>query len=137
MRGDLSRTALLTNAAFSGIGGLAVLVAPGLIAEEVALAEATWVLRLLGAGLLVFATAVATVGRQARPPAAQVQVISAMDAVWVVASVVVLLAGIGGLTTAGAWIIGLTAEAVALFGVAQLYGLRRRREAPRPGVPVT
>jgi hypothetical protein len=48
------------------------------------------------------------------------------DLLWVIGSIIILLAGWPALTVAGKWTVGLIAEVVAAFAAVQIYALWRR-----------
>lgn len=118
--------ALAANAAFSGISGLGLLVAAEPAGGWLGVSE-TWILRLLGAGLIGFGAGLLLLARSGRPPRGLVLAASASDFAWVVGSAVLLLAFPGHLTAAGAGAVGAVALVVGALGSAQLVGLRRRR----------
>lgn len=113
------RTVLRLNATSSLIGGLIAAVAAGWVSDTLGIDQVT-VTRVVGFGLIVFAIDVFFVAARPEPKLlVETRLVSAADATWVVATVVVLAAQF--LTTAGvisAVAIGL---AVADFGVTQLW----------------
>ena len=111
--------ALAANAVFSGLTGLAALALAGSLSD--ALGPPAWSLRLLGAGLLVFA---ALTAHEARAPrkAATWQIIAA-DAGWVIAAAIVVAVSPAWLTATGrAVLVGVTLV-VAAVATAQWRGL--------------
>jgi hypothetical protein len=123
-REALVRRTLLGNALFSEITGLAFLLFSLPIARFLGIAP-SWSLLLLGAGLLLFGVQVFTVSRSRPLDRRGVITIIALDAGWVAASALLLIAGWLPLTVGGTWAVLLIADAVATFGVLQYLGLRR------------
>lgn len=125
------RLALYANAAFSTLTGLAMLIAPGPLAE-LAGVQAPWVLRLVGAGLLPFAGTVIWEARRPTVAPGQVVTISLLDFAWVI--------GTGGLAwwwpeamgPRGWELAWGVAGFVALFGALQIRGLVRLFRNPAP-----
>jgi hypothetical protein len=115
--------ALRLDAVVTAANGAAYLVAAGPLSELLGLSAP--LLRIAGAGLLVFAAVVwlvATAERMARPAPAT---IIALNAAWAIGCVVAVLADLVTPTTAGAaWMIA-QALVVAGFAELQLTGLRR------------
>jgi hypothetical protein len=125
------RTVLLANAATSAAAGVAAVVAGTAIGELIG-ADPTEV-RIVGAGLVAFALAVAMVATRAaddRLPGWAFEV-TAADVSWVLATAVVL--AVADLTTAGRWIAVVLAVVVADFAVTQAWLASRVRSARRPG----
>jgi hypothetical protein len=120
----LLRLALRLDAAITGLNGAAYLVAAPLLDDLLGLPAG--LLRSTGAALLVYAGAVWLVGARPRPGAGAVRTVIALNALWAVGSVVVVLAGAGTPTTVGAVWIALQAVVVAAFAGLQSAGLRRR-----------
>jgi hypothetical protein len=112
------RTVLGLNATSSLIGGLVALLAAGWTADTLGVDTTGWV-RLIGAGLVVFAL---DVGLLARTSTATLRrwtpAVSAGDAAWVVATVVLL--ALGAFSGAGVVIAVALGLAVADFGLLQM-----------------
>jgi hypothetical protein len=115
----LSR-ALLANAVFSGVTGLAALALAPVLAES--LGPPAWGLRALGAGLVVFA---ALVAREGRGPAraGTIQIIVA-DAAWVVTATLLIARAPSWLTGTGRATLAAVTLVVAAAATAQWRGLR-------------
>jgi hypothetical protein len=107
----------------SGASGL--LAAAGAPALDGVLGVSTTFLVALGILLLSYAGALVLLAR-AGTPAAAVKAVIAGNALWAIASVVVVLADWLTLTTAGTVVTLAQAGAVALVAEAQLIGVRRR-----------
>jgi hypothetical protein len=127
------RDALLTrsirfDALMSGTAG--VLGAAGATVFDGVLGVSTPFLVATGIFLIGYAGALLLLAR-AGAPAAGVRAVIAGNALWVVASVVVVLADWLTLTTAGTAVTLGQAAAVAGVSEAQLIGLRRRRASAR------
>jgi hypothetical protein len=118
------RRVLQANGIFSGLSGVAFILAARPLAAFLGLA-APVILMGIGLGLLLYA--VALFREAARETIDRQFVIAAiiMDAAWVVGSIVLLLTGWVPFTLAGKWAIALVADLVAIFAGLQFYGLRR------------
>ena len=117
------RSALLANAAFSSVCGLALLFAPGSIGDLLGL-EANLIYRLLGAGLLLFAADL--VHQATRPVVAQwrAALACAADFAWVAATALAFLFFPGALSEAGALAVLTVGLIVLGFGLWQAQGLK-------------
>lgn len=118
------RQALRGNALFSGISGLTSLLAANSLSRFTGIEQTavfpTLALILLPYGLLLFwATGQPVLNRKLAQTAV------ALDILWVLGSIVLLLSDSLPLTLAGKWTIALLAEAVATFAILQTIGLRR------------
>lgn len=125
-RSTLLPRALISNAAFSGLCGLTLLLAAGPVAGWLG-PSADGFLRGLGAGLLGFAGGLVFLARSEAPPPALVLTATAADFAWVAGSAVLLVAYPDVLSRAGVWTVVVVALVVAVLGLAQLVGLRRVR----------
>lgn len=117
------RRVLAANAATSGVGGIAGLVAASWWSDTLGIPSVGWI-RLISAGLVVFAVEVALVAARATKslPSAALA-ISVADVAWVVGTVVVLATV--DLTTTG-WIVAVAmGVGVADFALLQLWFRRR------------
>ncbi len=122
--GLLLRASLFANAAFSAGSGLVMLLVAPTLADWLG-TDAPWLLQVLGGGLLLYAGWLLLSLRPALPDPRDVRTAIALDLGWVLGSAIVLAAYWPGLTTAGRWSIGLTADLVAAFALLQWYGLHR------------
>lgn len=120
----LLRTALRGNGIFSALSGGLLLVASRPLAEWLGVSSAAALL-VLGIILLLYAVDLfwVTTGENLSLPFAWFAII--MDVIWVIGSIILLVIDPLGLTVAGKWAIGLVAEVVALFAIAQWLGVRR------------
>ncbi|GAA2830125.1 hypothetical protein [Crossiella cryophila] len=117
----LLRLALRLDAVASGAMGVLLLLGSSFLAELLGLSAGL----LLGAGvvLVVFAAGVATVGLRRQLSRVGAWEIVVINALWVVASVVV--AAILPMTGLGVAFVLVQAAAVAVFAELQVVGLRR------------
>lgn len=119
------RLVLNANATTSGLGGLAAVVLGGPVDELLGTGSVGWV-RLVGAGLVMFAAFVAWTARAPRARLIRdTPSISAGDAAWVLGTVVT--AALGWYSTTGVVAMGLVAAMVATFGIMQALLVRRLR----------
>lgn len=124
------RTVLRINAGFSALSGVAAVVAARSVGDLLGVGDSspvdeTLVIRLVGAGLLVFAALVAALST-ADPDrlVRDVVIVSAADVGWVVATIVAV--ALGWFSTTGVVVMGLVALVVAAFALEQLWFRRRR-----------
>ncbi len=122
------RISLRSNAVFSGLSGLVLLIAAGPIAEFLGV-ETPWIIRGLGPGLLVFAVWLSVVASRPSPDRREVWSAIALDGAWVFGSALLLIADSIPLTLAGKWAVGIVADLVAAFALLQFYGLTRLQQA--------
>ena len=123
-RGALLIRSIRLDALMSGASGL--LAAAGATALDGVLGVSTAFLVALGVFLLAYAAGLLALAR-AGAPTPGVWAVIVGNALWVVASVVTVLADWLTLTTAGTVVALAQAAAVALIAETQLVGLRRRR----------
>lgn len=117
--GRLLPLVLEVNAATSILAGAVGLTAGHWSASRLGLDDTTWV-RLVGAGLILFALAVAAASRLRGPALARAaRLVSAADAAWVVATVAVVATGV--LSTGGVVIALVMGLGVLDLGLAQLW----------------
>ena len=110
------RSALVANAAFSAVGGIVAVFAGAQVADLMDVNA--WLVRAVGAALLVFAVDVWLVSR--RPESQLVplsRLISVSDASWVLGTVVVIAAGL--VSGAGIVVLGIVGAVVADFAIVQ------------------
>ena len=122
----LLRNTLRGNAIFSVISGLVFAFAAGPAANFMGLPSPI-ILIAIGLGLLPFAYMVHRIATGSPLNAAGAKTIIALDAIWVVGSYLVLLLAWASLTVGGRWFVALQAEAVFLFALFQMIGVRRVR----------
>jgi len=117
--GRLLPLVLEVNAATSILAGAVGLAAGRWSANRLGLDDTTWV-RLVGAGLILFALTVAAASRLRGPALVRAaRLVSAADAAWVVATVAVVATGV--LSTGGVVIVLVMGLGVLDLGLAQLW----------------
>jgi len=122
-----ARIFLGLNAAFSLITGANLLFLPGFAAEILFLDTAGWQnlsLRILGAGLIVFALDLTLMATDRFVAKGQVLLITAMDTGWVLASILLLAFGSQLFSGTGQAVIVAVAVFVAVFAIGQYLGAR-------------
>ncbi len=121
-RPSLLRAALITDAAVSGLNGVAYLAAAPFLAELFDADSAT--LRWLGVLLLLYAVAVWSVGSREVISRRGAGAVITANGAWVLASIAAATAQWGDPSTVGtAWIL-LQAAAVAVIAAVEFAGLR-------------
>jgi hypothetical protein len=124
---DRSRTlrlALIGNALFSAASGAAFVLAGGHIARLAGLPGGL-PLQLVGIGLLPFAAYLFWLAERPEISAGQGRVISAMDAQWVLGTLVLLIGWPDLLNATGQALALAIAAVVSVFGIWQLVGSRQ------------
>ena len=117
------RLVLRLNATTSFVGGAIAAIAAAWVSETLGIGHVA-ITRLVGIGLMVFAADVAWISARDRDRLlSETRLVSAADAAWVVATIVVLATGI--LTTTGVIVAAVLGLGVADFGLTQLW-LRKR-----------
>lgn len=127
---DFLRTALKLDAAASGAVGVLMLLAAGMVVGDERpfvnlLGTPVALLASAGLFLVAFAVFVWVSGTRRRVGGAAARTVVAINALWVLASVAVVAAGVLPLTALGASFVLAQAVAVALFAVMQSVGLKR------------
>ena len=123
-RSSFLRKALLANAAFSTLCGIAMLAAPESLSRLVGLGDPRE-LRDLGASLLVFAVFLTVTATRRRLRAWAAGIFTAMDIAWVVGTAALLIARPEVLNATGKVAAVVVALVVADFAVLQIIGIRR------------
>jgi hypothetical protein len=121
----LSRV-LLGNATFGLLSGLACLLWARPLANTLGI-EPPLILSILGVALLLFAAELAWIATRMPDSRRIVQTIFVLDVAWVIASVLVLLAGWPPFTVTGKWVVAGVADIIAIFALLEYIGLRRLR----------
>lgn len=124
---EFLRFALIADAAASGALGLGLAALAGPLSGLLGLPEA--LPRYVGIFLIVWAAGVLWLGTRARPARRAVWAVIAVNAVWALDSVLLLLSGWIAPTALGVAFILVQAAAVAVFAEIQYVGLRRRAAA--------
>lgn len=123
---SLLRKALLGNSIFSTISGLLFVFDAAPIANFLGL-PSSLALRVIGAGLLLFAFVVYKTG-SAKPINLQAAMsIVVGDFLWVVGSVVLVFTSLVAFTTGGKWAIAIVADIVLAFAIVQYVGIQKVR----------
>lgn len=120
----LLNLALTSNAAFSGLSGLVLVLAAEPAARWLGVPQSPLLLAL-GFGLLAFAVGLAALARSPRPSRPLVMAATGSDFAWVVGSAVLLVGFPDLLSPAGELAVTAVALVVAGLGCAQVVGLRR------------
>lgn len=123
MSGSLLRRALLLDGVASGAMGLLMAVAAGPMGPLLGLE--TGLLRGAGLGLIPFALMLGFLASRATLPAGPVWFVVAVNALWVVDSVLVITHGPTAPTGLGVLFVTAQALAVAAFAALEYAGLRR------------
>ena len=129
----LLKRALLSNAAFSLVSGLLLLLVPKAVAALLGV-DQVGLLRAVGLGLVLFSVQVAHAGQRERIRPLEVLLISLGDFSWVLSSLGLLLVLPASFSLTGVWLVGGVAALVGAFAVAQLNGLRKWLTEPTPGL---
>lgn len=117
------RLILRTNAAFSLLSGVVAIVAAEPVSELLGV-DVSWLVRLVGVGLVGFAGGVLLIARAAPGRLhASALLVSAADFGWVAATAVVIAGG--WLAGGGVAMLGVVALVVAAFGIEQLIARHR------------
>ncbi len=121
----LLRRALRANGVFSTVsGGLALAAGSYAIGPRLGV-EPSWIVLLVGLGLLLFAFDLFANAARIDISLSKVKSAIAGDIAWIAGSIAVILIDPTGLTTAGVVTIAIVAAVVAEFAMLQWIGLRR------------
>lgn len=119
----LLRYALRSNAAFSGLAAVVLLVADGLVAAVLGAYDALPAIHAVGVGLAAFAGFLAWLAGRDEIPAGLAWGVIVADLAWVVGSWIAIA---GGTTHGqGTWAVAMVADVVLLLAVVQGIGVRR------------
>jgi len=132
-RQQLLRMALMGNALFSTISGLALILAGQRVVRLLGLPKAVNLLTM-GIGLLAFAVTLVIFARKNPIKVSDTWIAILLDLAWVIGSYPLLF--VVPFSTTGKWIVGMVAEVVMLFALVQWLGIRRIRKGnlvPEPG----
>lgn len=127
-RPSLLRRAMRGNAIFSLISGLTFALFSQPLSTLLGIPWPTALL-VVGVMLIIYAADLAWVTSSEQFDIRWGMVAVALDAVWVIGSAVILMAGLLPLTTLGWWTVAIAADIVLLFAVAQAIGIRRIQQA--------
>ncbi len=120
------RRALQADAIVTAMSGVGLLLAAEPAARLLGMA-ASWPIALLGVDLILYAAWVGYEAWQAALRVRRARIMLALDIVWVLASVALILIDPFGFTAAGKWAIAAQADGVAVLGLLKYLGLRRLR----------
>ena len=123
-KSSLLRNALKGNALFSAIGGLAFFFGSGAFATLMSV-DSPILLGALGVGIVIFALGVFLVFQENPLSTQKGKIIFALDVLWVVGSILLLIADPLTLSSEGKWIVLILADVVGVFAVLEYFGLRR------------
>ncbi len=124
-RQQLLRMALMGNALFSTISGLALILAGQRVVRLLGLPKAVNLLTM-GIGLLAFAVTLVIFARKNPIKVSDAWIAILLDLAWVIGSYPLLF--VVPFSTTGKWIVGMVAEVVMLFALVQWLGIRRIRK---------
>lgn len=116
------RTALRANAAFSGLSGVALVVASGPIASMLGV-ESSWILVGVGVGLVGYAAQLLVTARRDPVDPGEVKLAIGADLAWVAGSMA--LVAWGPLAPTGEAVVVAVAAVVLGFALLQAHGIRR------------
>jgi hypothetical protein len=123
---DLLKNALIGNAIFSILSGVAMLLANRWLVQFLGLPDKVS-LAVLGVSLIVYAVVLWLNARRPKIRVGDAWIAVIMDAVWVAGSYVLIF--IVPFSVAGKWTIALIAELVLAFAILQCVGIRRVRKS--------
>ncbi|HXM19872.1 MAG TPA: hypothetical protein VN948_01235 [Terriglobales bacterium] len=122
----LLKKALMGNALFSILSGVAILFANRWLVQFLGLPEKIS-LAILGFGLIGYAATLLLNARRPKIKITDAWVAVVMDLIWVVGSYVLIL--FVPFSVGGKWIVALVAELVLAFAILQWFGIRRIRRS--------
>lgn len=122
---DLLRKALRGNSIFSIISGLAFTFGAAPIASFLGITDASLVIAIMGVGIVGFAAFLWTITTKPVLNRQIAVIVFIMDAVWVVASLIILVTDAFSLSTGGRWAILIVSDIVTVFAILEFVGLRR------------
>jgi hypothetical protein len=122
---DLLKKALTGNAIFSVLSGLVILFANRWLVKFLGLPENAS-LAILGVSLIVYSVLLWMSAHRPKIRTTDAWVAVIMDAVWVVGSYVLIF--VVPFSAGGKWVVGLVAELVLIFAIAQWLGIRKIRK---------
>jgi hypothetical protein len=121
----LLRRALQSDALFSLLSSLIFIFAASPVARFLGQSVPSWIILAIGVSFLPFVYTLYWIASDIQMRWRYGRYIAVMNAVWFVASYLVLLAGWSQFTVAGRWFIALQAEVIFVFCVLEIIGLRR------------
>lgn len=122
----LLQKALLANAVFSSISGLAIVFSNHWLVRFLGLPSQID-LTVLGVGLMVYAVLLEFSARRRKIIPSHAWIAVSLDLLWVAGSYLLLL--LVRFSTDGKWLVIVVAELVLVFAALQWFGIRRIRRA--------
>lgn len=121
---NLLKNVLLINALTSGATGVLLVLFPGMMANLCG-ATQEWPFMVAGIFLVAFATLVFIQSRKQAPQKGWIKLIIALDIVWVIESLIIVVPQLFGLSFMGYLLIGAVAGWVGLMAILQSKGLKQ------------
>ena len=125
--GGFLRRVLYADAVTSGVSGVALVAAPGLVARLIGLPSGVPTVAVTGVLLLAYALWLVINARRPLPRREDTLVAVALNLAWVAGTGVVVAAG--WLSRQGNWMVLAVADVVLAFAVLELIGLRKMHSA--------
>jgi hypothetical protein len=120
----LLRNTLKVNALASAVSGLLFFLGSAALAPLMSV-DSPILLGAIGVSVVVFAFGVFLVFQETPLDVRKARIIFALDILWVVGSILLLIADPLTLSNEGKWIVLILADAVGVFAVLEYFGLRR------------
>lgn len=121
---NMLKNVLLVNALSSGATGILLVLFPGLVAGLCGAAQ-SWPFVAAGIFLVVFSLLVFAQSRKQVMQKGWIKLIIALDIIWVVESLIIVVPQLFGLSFLGYFLIGAVAGWVALMAFLQTKGLKQ------------
>ena len=121
------RNAFRANGAFSGLSGLVMLVADGMVAVVLDAYDALGAIRFVGLNLVVFSAFLFWLASRERIATALTWAVIGADLVWVLGSWLAI--GAGMTSGGGTWAVAIVADIVLVFAILQWFGLWKMERA--------
>ncbi|MFN8373475.1 MAG: hypothetical protein U0694_11450 [Anaerolineae bacterium] len=120
----LLRNTLKANVFASTLSGAVMIVGAGALAPFMGIDHPAYLV-VLGIGILMFAFAVFRIASEKPLDARKGQIIFVLDVVWVVGSILLLLADPLTFTNEGKWVVLILADIVGMLALGEFLGVRR------------
>jgi len=124
MQSSVLKSALLSNAVFSAVSGVVLIVFGGVTADLIGIGEPL-IYQVIGAGLIGFAGVVSWTGTRTPINPFWATLISVADGLWVVGTALLIVFAFGALKPTGIVALLVVAGVVAFFGAWQIRGVRQ------------